>query len=347
VLEVREFGSLNSTPVSLFTLTRPDGCEARVITYGATLVGLSVPDNAGRLADIVLGFDDLAGYVGGKAYIGATVGRVANRIGHGSFQVDGHTFNVAKNDGPDHLHGGVVGWDKVVWTATSHSTATYDEVLLSYTSKDGEEGYPGTVQAEVRYQLHDGHLLTVEMTATTDELTVVNMAHHSYWNLGGHAGGSVLNHELTLHADEYTPGTPVVPDGRVAPVRGTAFDFTRGRTLGSQIDQVGPTPNGYDHNFVVRGAKDELRPVAELHDPVSGRTLLLSANQPGVQVYSGNFLDGLVKGKQSVAYPHRGAVCLETQGFPNAINVPAWHKQVLLNPTQPYRHLMEHRFVAR
>jgi aldose 1-epimerase len=346
VLERISFGELNGTNVPLFVLKRPDGCEAHITSYGATLTRLFVPDRKGQLADVVLGFDTLEGYVQGRAFFGATIGRVANRIRAGKFTLNGQTYELTKNDPPNHLHGGPRGWDKALWTAVTNSTASYDEVRFSYVSPDGEAGYPGTVTAEVCYRLRDDRVLVVEMTANTDAPTLVNMAHHGYWNLGGHTSGPIVDHRLKLHADHYTPGDPVVPDGRTLAVVGTPFDFTRGKTIGSAISEVGPVPNGYDHNFVVRGNPNTKRPVAELHDPVSGRSLHLHANQPGVQLYSGNFLDGSVEGKGSTHYGHRSGLCLETQGYPDAINVADWRRQVLLEPAQTYQHVMEHRFLV-
>jgi aldose 1-epimerase len=214
---------------------------------------------------------------------------------------------------------------------------------LIYVSKDGEEGYPGTVTARTVYTLTNKNELKVEMDATTDKTTLVNMAHHSYWNLGGYNSGTILDHELMLNADQYTPGTPMVPDGRVVSVKGTPFDFTSVKAVGRDLKQTGGKPIGYDHNFVVNGPPTQLRPVARLRDPKSGRVMTVAADQPGVQFYTGNFLDGSAKGK-GATYGQYAALCLETQKFPNAINVPAWRDQVILRPGQMYRHLMVHTF---
>ncbi len=339
------FGKLGDTPVQLYTLTNRDGFVAKITNYGAIVTELHVPDRAGTLADVVTGFADLEGYRSGTAYFGATVGLVANRIMNAQFELDGRTFPVAANDRPHHLHGGRTGWDKVVWTATPRDTAEGPALELTYVSKDGDEGYPGTVSARTVYTLTNNNELKVEMEATTDQPTLVNMAHHSYWNLGGHGAGTILGHELTLHADQYTPGTPMVPDGRVVPVKGTPFDFTVAKPVGRDLQQTGGKPIGYDHNFVVNGDPNQLRPVARLADPKSGRVMTLSANQPGVQFYTGNFLNGSAKGK-GASYVQHAALCLETQKFPNAINVPAWRDQVILRPGTTYRHVMVHAFTT-
>ena len=339
------FGKLGDTLVQLYTLTNKNGLVARITNYGATLTELHVPDRAGAFADVVLGFEDLDGYRKGTAYFGAIVGRVANRIMNAGFELEGQRYSLAANDRPHHLHGGRTGWDKVVWNARPIDTADGPALELTYVSKDGEEGYPGTVTAKTVYTLTNKNELKIEMEATTDKTTLVNMAHHSYWNLGGHNSGTILDHELMLNADHYTPGTPMVPDGRVVPVKGTPFDFTTAKSVGRDLNQTGGKPIGYDHNFVVNGAPNQLRPVARLKDPKSGRVMTVAADQPGVQFYTGNFLDGSAKGK-GATYVQHAALCLETQKFPNAINVPAWRDQVILRPGQTYRHLMIHTFTV-
>ena len=337
------FGRTDNTPVDLYTLTNRHGLTARITNYGAIMTELYVPDRTGALSDVVLGFDNLDAYVAGHPYFGAIVGRVANRIGNAQFTLEGRPYALAANDKPHHLHGGRRGWDKVVWNAALRNSAEGPSLELTYVSKDGEEGYPGTVTAKTVYTLTHDNELKVDMEATADRTTVVHKAHHSDWNLGGHNSGTILDHELTLYADQYTPGTPMVPDGRVAPVTGTPFDFTRAKPIGRELKQTGLTPVGYDHNFVVNGNAGQLRPVARLEDPKSGRVMTLSADQPGVQFYTGNFLDGTARGKNATYVQHAG-LCLETQAFPNAINVPAWRDQVILRPGQTYRHRMVHRF---
>jgi aldose 1-epimerase len=339
------FGKLGDTPVQLYTLTNQNGIVAKITNYGATVTEMHVPDRTGRLADVVSGFETLDGYLKGGPYFGAIVGRVANRIGNAAFTLEGMRYALVANDKPHHLHGGTRGWDKVVWTARPVNTADGQTLELTYVSTDGEEGYPGTVTARTVYTLTRDNELRVDMEATTDKPTLVNMAHHSYWNLGGHGAGTILDHELTLYADQYTPGAPMVPTGQTRPVKGTAFDFTRAKPIGRDLKQTGLTPVGYDHNFVVSGEPNQLRPVARLKDPKSGRVMTLTADQPGVQFYTGNFLDGSLTGK-AATYVQNAALCLETQKFPNAINVPAWRDQVVLRPGQTYRHRMVHAFTA-
>ena len=337
------FGREGNTPVQLYTLTNKNGLIARISNYGAIVTELHVPDRNGRLADVVLGFENLDGYLAGHPYFGAIVGRVANRIGNAEFALEGSRYTLAANDKPHHLHGGRKGWDKVVWDAKPVDTVEGPSIELTYTSKDGEEGYPGTVTAKTVYTLTHNNELKVEMEATTDRTTLVNMAHHSYWNLAGHNAGTILDHVLTLHADRYTPGTPMVPDGRVLPVAKTPFDFTAAKRIGQDLKAAGGNPTGYDHNFVVNGEPNRLRAVARLADPASGRVMTLTADQPGVQFYTGNFLNGSHKGK-GATYVQYAGLCLETQKFPNAINVPAWQDQVILRSGQPYRHVMVHAF---
>jgi aldose 1-epimerase len=304
-----------------------------------------VPDKAGKMADVVLGFESPEGYQKGSPYFGATVGRMANRIRSARFELEGNDYEVAANDGKDHLHGGVKGWDKVIWSASPRETPKGPTIEFSYVSKDGEEGYPGTVNATVVYSLTNDDEFVVEMRATTDRTTIVNMAHHTYWNLGGFDGGPITDHELRLHADHYTPGDPMVPTGVTKPVKGTPFDFTGTKPVGRDLQATGGKPVGYDHNFVVDGDPHAMRPVALLKDPKSGRVMTLEANQPGVQFYSGNFLDGTIQGKGATYAKHTG-LCLETQKFPNSINVPAWKEEVVLRPGQTYSHTMIHRFSA-
>jgi len=344
-IAVTTFGKIDDTPVQLYTLTNKNGLVAKITNYGAIVTELHVPDRNGTLADIVLGFDSLDGYVNGRSYFGAIVGRVANRIRNAEFTLDGKHYTLEANDKPHHLHGGKRGWDKVVWSVLPIDTAEGPALELTYVSKDGEEGYPGTVTAKTVYTLTNDDELKVEMQATTDKTTLVNMAHHSYWNLSGHNSGTILDHELTLYADQYTPGTPMVPDGRIQPVKGTPFDFTNAKAIGKELKQAGGSPIGYDHNFVVTGVPNQFRPVARLKDPKTGRVMTVSADQPGVQFYTGNFLDGSARGK-GATYVQYAALCLETQKFPNAINVPAWHNQAIVRPGEVYRHVMVHTFSA-
>jgi aldose 1-epimerase len=340
------FGNVDGRDVDLYTLTNANGVMLTVMTFGAAVTSLALPDRAGKFADVVLGFDALDGYLKGNPYFGVTVGRVANRIRDAKFELQGKPYRVAPNDAHHHLHGGVKAWDKVVWTAETAMSPEGPAVTLRYLSKDGEEGYPGAVSAEVTYTLTDTNCLKVAMRATTDQTTLVNMAHHSYWNLAGEGAGSIAAHELRLYAEMFTPGEPLIPTGQVKAVKGTPFDFTTTKPVGRDLKAVGGDPVGFDHNFVVEGDPQSLRPVARLKDPSSGRVLSLQGNQPGVQFYSGNFLDGTVTGKGGHVYGQYAALCLETQGFPNAINVPAWRNQVILHPGQTYAHDMVHAFTT-
>jgi aldose 1-epimerase len=344
-IAVAPFGTVDDTPVQLFTLTNKHGLVAKITNYGAIVTELHVPDRNGVFADIVLGFDNLDGYLKGPPYFGAIVGRVANRIRNAEFTLEGKRYTLEANDKPHHLHGGRKGWDKVVWSAMPIDTPEGPALELTYVSKDGEEGYPGTVTAKTVYTLTNDDELKIDMQATTDKTTLVNMAHHSYWNLGGYNSGTILDHDLTLNADQYTPGTPMVPDGRIRPVAGTPFDFRSAKAIGKELNQTGGSPIGYDHNFVVNGIPNQMRAVARLKDPKSGRVMTLSADQPGVQFYTGNFLDGSLSGK-GATYVQYAALCMETQKFPNAINVPAWQDQVIVRPGDVYRHVMIHKFTA-
>jgi aldose 1-epimerase len=341
-LEAAPFGRVDGQEVSLYTLRNRNGLIARISDYGATLTELHVPDKSGKLADVVLGFDRLEGYRDHRLFFGATVGRVANRIADGRFTFEGREYALAKNDPPHHLHGGVRAWDRVVWQVTT-STSDGSSLELRYLSPDAEEGYPGSVDARVRYSLKSDDSLWVEMHAKSDRPTLVNMAHHSYYNLAGHDSGDVLEHALTLYSDAYTPGAPV-PTGRVESVEGSPFDFTEPKPVGRDLERAGAHPVGFDHNWILRGTPGTLRPAARLSDPVSGRSLLIESDQPGLQFYSGNFLDGSAVGKGGVRYGRHAGLCLETQAFPNAINVPEWREQVSTTPQKPYRHLLVHRF---
>ena len=339
------FGTVDGKEVSLYTLTNSKGLVMKVTNYGTIITELHVPDRNGKLGDIVGGYDNVDGYVKATPYFGATVGRIANRIKNGQFTLDGKTYKLAINNPPNTLHGGKKGWDKVIWDAEPTEGPNGPSITFTYVSKDGEEGYPGTVTAKVTYALTNDNEFKVDMEATTDKTTIVNMAHHTYWNLGGFDSGPITDEELTIYADKYTPGDPVVPNGAIKPVKGTPFDFTTAKPIGKDLSKVVTPgiPVGYDNNFVVNGDPHALRPVAKVKDPKSGRVLTLEADQPGVQFYAGIFLDGTITGKGHT-YKQYEAFCLETQKFPNSINVPAWKNEVILKPGQTYKHVMVHRF---
>ena len=353
------FGTLpDGREARLYTLTVPGGWQATLTDYGAILTTFLVPPKpgtAGKPTDVVLGFDSLAGYLKNSPYFGAICGRCANRIAGGRFELDGKTYTLATNSGPNHLHGGVAGFDQKLWKATPRATEKGPAVEFELVSPAGEEGYPGRLVARVVYTLTPMGELHVEMTATTDAPTIVNLAHHSYWNLAGHASGSIADHELAVSADRYLPvdatGTPT---GVIAPVAGTPFDFRPERQpwgrCGPAIETVPPaapagTPRGIDHTYLIRGWQPDgrLRTVALLRDPASGRRLELLSDQPGVQVYMGNFLDGTLVGKEGTAYNANTALCLETQKYPDSIHHADW-PSVRLDPGQTYRHTMVHRF---
>ncbi len=346
------WGKTDDGPVDLYTLVNENGLKMKVTNYGAIITEFDVPDKDGKMADIVAGYDNLDGYVKNNPYFGTTVGRIANRIKDGKFKLEGKEYTLFTNNGPHHLHGGKKGWDKVIWTAEPKETADGPALTLSYTSPDGEEGYPGEVKASVTYTLTNNNEFHVDMKATTDKTTIVNMAHHTYWNLGGYDSGTIRDNILTIHADKYTPGkvykpdTDPVPFGEEKAVDGTPFDFTSPKPIGKDLEAAGGKPIGYDHNWIVNGEPNKLRPVAELKDPKSGRVMTLEADKPGVQFYAGIFLDGSIKGKGGYTYPQYGALCLETQAYPNAINVPAWQDQVILKPGETYTHKMVHRFTT-
>jgi aldose 1-epimerase len=346
------YGKTEDGPVDLYTLVNEKGLKMKVTNYGAIITEFHVPDHAGKMADIVAGYDSLDGYLKLNPYFGSTVGRIANRIKDGKFTLEGKQYTLATNNGPHHLHGGKKGWDKVVWTAKTEETDKGPAIHLSYTSPDGEEGYPGTVKANVTYTLTNDNQFLVDMEATTDKTTIVNMAHHTYWNLAGQSSGTILDEVLQIHADKYTPGKVFKPDSDPVPfgeeksVDGTPFDFTSPKPIGKDNQAVGGKPVGYDNNWIINGEPNKMRPVAVVKDPKSGRVLTLEADKPGLQFYAGIFLDGTIEGKGGAKYPQYGFFCLETQAYPNAINVPAWKDQVILKPGETYSHHMIHRFTT-
>jgi aldose 1-epimerase len=328
----------DGTPVEVFTLTNRHGVQVQAMTFGAIITSLRVPDRHGTLADVVLGFDSLGPYLGEHPYFGAAVGRYGNRIARAQFNLGGRTFKLAANNGPNHLHGGVKGFDKFVWRAEPLARGV--GVAFSRTSPDGEEGYPGTLNVRVTYTLTDANALEIDYQATADADTPVNLTQHTYFNLAGHDAGTILGHELRLNADRYTPvDATLIPTGQLAPVEGTPFDFRKATPIGSRIDQPNEqlkSGRGYDHNFVLNGSGSDLRLAARVVEPKSGRTLDVSTTEPGLQLYTGNFLDGTVKGKGGAAYPYRGGLCLETQHFPDSPNQPSF-PTTILRPGQTLR----------
>ncbi|MCY2926713.1 MAG: galactose mutarotase [Planctomycetota bacterium] len=344
-MDAKVYGTLpDGRQAMLFTLVNRHGLRATLTDFGAILVSLTAPDREGRLADVTLGYDGLAGWVSDTCYMGATAGRYANRIAKGRFALDGKTYKLATNDGPNHLHGGAKGFNKVLWSGQGVQVDGAEGVAFRYVSPDGEEGYPGELVVNVTYTLTDANELTVEYSATTDSPTVVNLTHHSYWNLRGGGLGSTLGHELTLHADGYTPvDATLIPTGQVQPVAGTAMDFTRPAPIGARIADV---PGGYDHNWVLRGSGGALAPAARVVEPVTGRVMDVLTTEPGIQCYAGNFLDGSVKGKGGIFYGKHAGFCLETQHFPDSPNRPAFPTTVL-RPGQAYWQKTVHRFSVK
>ena len=336
------FGALpDGRRVELFTLTNRHGIEVRAMTYGAIITSIQTPDRSGKRADIVLGFDSLAGYVAGSPYFGAVVGRYANRIALGQFTLDGVTYHLARNNGPNTLHGGTRGFDKVLWSAEPLENDSTSGVALRYESPDGEEGYPGAVSVRVTYTLTDSDELIVDYEASSTKPTPLNLSQHTYWNLHGDGQGSILDHLLTLNASSFTPvDSTLIPTGQLMPVTGTPFDFRQPTAIGARIGDANEQlrfGRGYDHNWVL----DQATPgawthAARLEDPVSGRRIDISTTEPGMQFYSGNFLDGTIKGKGGRVYEHRTGLCLETQHFPDSPN-HANFPSTILRPGQQYR----------
>ena len=333
------FGRAGEQPVEIYTLTNIHGIEAKVMTYGATIVSLKTPDRAGEFKNIVLGFDTIDAYLAGVPYFGATVGRFANRIANGRFTLDGHSYQLPQNDGVNSLHGGRQGFDKRVWSATASQTAHANVLRLTYVSAAGEEGYPGALTVHVTYKLGDDDTLAIEFQATATAPTPVNLANHAYFNLSGDPARPILGHRLTLNADRYTPvDATLIPTGELRAVAGTAFDFRAPHEIGSRIndaDEQLARGHGYDHNWVLNQQQPgEMTLAAVLQDPASGRSLEIRTTQPSLQFYSGNFLNGKPAGGGSV-FEYRTGLCLETQHFPDSPNQAAF-PSTILRPGQVY-----------
>jgi aldose 1-epimerase len=338
-IEKAGFGRVGNQDVDIYTLTNRHGVEVRVMTYGAAIVSLKTPDRAGRLANIVLGFDTLDPYLAGVPYFGATVGRFANRIAGGRFTLDGASYQLDRNDGPNSLHGGSRGFDKRTWSAIAIDTENGPGVRLTYVSAAGEDGYPGQLTAHVVYQLRDDDTLSIDFDATTTAPTPVNLANHAYFNLSGDTGREILDHRLTIMAEKFTPvDATLIPTGELRPVAGTPFDFRKATAIGARIgdaDEQLRLGRGYDHNWVLDKPKPgAMSTAAILADPHSGRVLEVRTTQPGLQFYSGNFLDGKPAGSGTV-FRHRTGLCLETQHFPNSPNEPSF-PSAILQPGQTY-----------
>ena len=327
------FGTADGKPVQIYTLTNKNGLEARVMTYGATLVSLKTPDRTGKFADIVLGFDSIDNYVAGVPFYGATIGRFGNRIANGRFTLDGREYQLPLNNGPNSLHGGIKGFDKRIWTAVPFETKQGPGLKLTYVSADGEEGYPGKLTTRVTYQLRNDNSLAIDYWAKTTAPTVINLTNHSYFNLSGDFQHSIVDEVLTINADRFTPvNSTLIPTGELRPVKGTPLDFTEPAVIGSRInsdDEQIRFGLGYDHNWVlVQPKPGAMVPAATVSDPATGRVLEARTTEPGVQFYSGNFQDGKPAGTGTV-FPYRTGLTMETQHFPDSPNQPSFPSTVL------------------
>jgi aldose 1-epimerase len=348
-VQKQAFGNMpDGAGVELYTLTNSKGMHAGIITYGGAVVSLTAPDRTGNYADVVLGFDDLKGYLDHTAFFGALIGRYGNRIGRGQFQIAGKTYTLAKNNGENSLHGGIKGFDKRLWTAAESQSADGPALELTYTSADGEEGFPGTLAAKVVYTLTNNNELKIDYTASTDKETVVNLTNHAYFNLAGE--GDVLQHQVMINADRFTPvDAGLIPTGELKLVKGTPFDFTQATAIGARIEQKDQQlqyGRGYDHNWVLNPASGGMTKAAEVYEPRTGRVMEVLTTEPGLQFYTGNFLDGTLRGKGGRVYPQRSGFCMETQHYPDSPNKPKF-PSTLLKPGETYRTTTVYRFAAR
>ncbi len=352
-IQKRSFGkTADGTAAEIYTLTNSKGAEAKITDYGATLTSLKMPDRDGKMADVVLGSNSIDGYTDqayqkANPYFGAIAGRYANRIAGAKFSINGAEYQLNANNGKNSLHGGIKGFDKVFWQAREIPAANGSAVELTYLSKDGEEGFPGNLTVKVIYTLTDDDELKIDYTATTDKETVVNLTHHSYFNLAGEGGGDILGHRLKIFADEFTPiDAESIPTGELQSVENTPFDFRAAKEIGKDINADGEqlkNGNGYDHNFVINGAAGELRPAAIVTEPKSGRVLEVLTTEPGIQLYTGNFLDGSLTGKGGGKYAVRSGFCLETQHFPDSPHNPNF-PSTLLKPNETFKSSTVYKF---
>lgn len=348
-LVTADFGMLEGQLVKLFTLTNASGAQVSITEYGGIVVSLKVPDRDGNLGDVALGYDNLDAYVQDTPYFGAITGRYANRIAAGRFEIDGAAYELPVNNGPNSLHGGIKGFDKVVWKG--EPTAPGDGVAFRYVSVDGEEGYPGKLDATVTYTWTDANELKIEYLASTDKPTVINLTNHSYFNLKDGGASTILEHELMINADRYTPvaDAGAIPTGELASLDGTPLDFREATAIGERIEEENEQlgfGSGYDHNYVLNASEEDITVAATVYDPSSGRVMEVLTEEPGVQFYSGNFLDGHHVGKGGVAYERRSGLCLETQHFPDSPNQPNFPSTVL-RPGETYATSTIYRFSTR
>jgi aldose 1-epimerase len=349
IIKMEQFGTTrDGKEVNLYTLKNAKGCEVKITNYGGIVVSLTVPDKDGNLGDVVLGYDNLDGYIKNSPYFGALIGRYGNRIGNAKFTLDGTTYTLAANDGKNSLHGGRVGFDKVVWDAKEIKESDAVGLELTYLSKDGEEGYPGNLSCTVKYLWTNKNELKIEYEATTDKTTVVNLTHHSYFNLA--CQGTILDHELMMRADKFTPvDEGLIPTGELRDVKGTPMDFTKLTAIGSRINQDDEQlkyGKGYDHNWVLFSYTGAMRMVASVYEPTSGRVMEVYTTEPGLQFYSGNFLDGTITGKDGIVYKYRTGLCLETQHFPDSPNKPDF-PSTTLKPGETYSTTTTYKFKTK
>jgi aldose 1-epimerase len=347
-VEKAEFGmTKEGEPVQIFTIENPNGVKVKLTTYGAMLTELHVPDRNGGFTDIVLGFDDLESYLAGHPYFGVIAGRVANRIAKGKFSLNGKDYTLATNNAPNHLHGGENGLDKKVWKAEELIGSNAVGIRFAYSSPDGEEGYPGKLDIVVTYTLTEDNSLVIEYEAVTDQATPINLTNHAYFNLAGEGSGTILNQQMQIFADHFTPvDDTLIPTGEIGPVKGTSMDFTQPMTIGSRIGKMVGDPGGYDHNYVLNKKQPGQSSLAvRVKDPSSGRVMEIYTTEPGVQFYTGNFLDGTLEGKAGNAYQKNDGFCLECQHFPDSINQPNF-PSVVLNPGEKYTQTTIHKFTA-
>ena len=351
VIEASVFGKLpDGRDVHRYVLKNAAGCEVSLIEFGAAVTSLVVPDRRGKFEDVVLGYDSLSGYLADKSYFGAIVGRYGNRIGKGRFQLEGKSYQLTVNDGENHLHGGKLGFNKVLWNSKIASKGPEPSIEFTYKSSDGEEGYPGTVTLAVTFTLTEKNELRIDYRGTTDKTTILNPTHHSYFNLSGNFANTILDHVLTIDADSITPvDKGLITTGGYTGVDKRPMDFRNPTPVGSRINDKYEQlafGKGYDHNWVLRNFDHKVRNVAELYEPSSGRRMVVSTDQPGLQFYSGNFLDGTTRGKHDVAYQHRTGLCLETQCYPDSPNKPQF-PSVVLKPGEEYRQTTVYAFSTK
>jgi len=343
----QDYGKVESTPVELYVLTNSKGMIVKAMTYGGIITELHVPDSKGKFADVVLGCKDLDGYLAGHPYFGAITGRVANRIANARFTLDGKDYQLAVNNAPNSLHGGLKGFDKVVWKAKEVKGKDGVGVEFTYRSPDGEENFPGNLDVTITYTLTEDNELKIDYKAVTDKATPVNLTNHSYFNLAGHSAGKILDHVLKLEADKYTPtNEKLIPTGEIEAVKGTPFDFTKATALGARFKDLKSEPPGYDLNYVLNSGGKKLALAATVTEPTSGRIMEMYTTEPGVQLYTGNFLDGKTKAKGSATYDRHNAFCLEAQHYPDSINQKTF-PSVVLKPGDTYTQTTVYKFLTK